>query len=55
MLKLLGAEAAGLTRSEGNKILAAIENDLEVLREFNRRVDRLERSGISKCYESENS
>ena len=53
MLKLLGAEAAGLTRAEEGKILAAVEQDLEVLREFNRRVDRLERSGFSKRYESE--
>jgi len=44
MLKLLGAEAAGLTRAKEGKILAAVEQDLEVLREFNRRVDRLERS-----------
>jgi hypothetical protein len=53
VLKLLGAEAAGLTRAEGDQILAVIENDLEVLRQVNRRVDRLERCGFSKRYESE--
>lgn len=53
LLKLHGVEAAGLTIAEGDEILAAIEDDLEVLREFNRRVDRLERSGFSKRYETE--
>jgi hypothetical protein len=37
-----GVEATGLTAIEADAILAAIEKDLEVLREFNRRVDRLE-------------
>jgi hypothetical protein len=42
-----------LTAAAGDKILAAIKKDLEILRQFNRRVDRLERSGFSKRYESE--
>jgi hypothetical protein len=37
----------------GDKILAAIKKDLEILRQFNRRADRLERSGLGKRYESE--
>jgi hypothetical protein len=51
--KLHGVEAAGLTPAAGDKILAAIKKDLDILRQFNRRVDRLERSGFSKRYESE--
>ena len=53
MPKLHGVEAAGLTAAAGDKILAAIKKDLDILRQFNRRVDRLERSGFSKRYESE--
>ena len=53
MPKLHGVEAAGLTAAAGDKILAVIKKDLEILRQFNRRVDHLERSGFSKRYESE--
>jgi hypothetical protein len=51
--KLHGVEAAGLTAAAADKILAAIKKDLEILRQFNWPVDRLERSGFSKRYERE--
>jgi hypothetical protein len=52
MLKINGAEAAGLTPAE-KRIATSIERDLDVLRAFCRRVDRLERSGFSKRFETD--
>jgi len=53
MVKIGGGDAAGLTPRQLNRIVKAIEEDLELLEDFNRRVDRLERSGFSKRYEAE--
>lgn len=53
MLKIQGGEAAGLTTAQESGIAASIEGDLELLRAFCRRVDRLERSGFSKRFEAE--
>ncbi len=53
MPKLHGIEEAGLSAAEAEEILAPIARDLEILHQFNRRVDRLEQSGFAKRYESE--
>jgi hypothetical protein len=53
VLKIQGGEAAGLSTAQLNGIVASIEQDLDVLRAFCRRVDRLEQSGFSKRFESD--
>ncbi|MBA7473269.1 hypothetical protein ES707_08604 [subsurface metagenome] len=53
MVKIEGGDVAGLTPRQLNRIAQAIDEDLELLEDFNRRVDRLERSGFSKRYEAD--
>ena len=53
MPKLHGIEEAGLSAAGAEEAFAPIAQDLEVLRQFNRRVNRLEQSGFSKRYENE--
>src|SRR5689334_905454 len=53
MPKINGAEAAGLTPVEANRIATSIQRDLDVLQAFCRRVYRLERSGFSKRFETD--
>jgi hypothetical protein len=53
MPRINGAEAAGLTPAEADRIGTSIGRDLIVLRAFCQRVDRLERSGFSKRFENE--
>jgi hypothetical protein len=53
MPKINGGEATGLTSAETERIAASIERDLDVLRAFCRRVDRLDRSGFSKRFETD--
>ncbi|UFW46284.1 MULTISPECIES: hypothetical protein [Bradyrhizobium] len=53
MVKIDGGDVAGLTPRQLNRIVKAIEEDLELLEDFNRRVDHLERSGFSKRYEAD--
>ena len=53
MPTLHGIKGAGLSAAEAEEILAPIARDLEILRQFNRRVDRLEQSGFSRRYENE--
>jgi hypothetical protein len=53
MIKIKGSEIAGLKADDVRRITEDIENDLRLLGDFNRRVDRLERSGFSKRYEAD--
>lgn len=53
VIKIQGCEASGLTPAQQRSIVDPIEHDLEVLRAFCRRVDRLERSGFSKRFETD--
>ncbi|WP_407180430.1 hypothetical protein [Bradyrhizobium sp. STM 3562] len=53
MLKVNGTEAAGLTPAEADQIATSVERDLDLLRAFCRRVDRLEQSGFSKRFEAD--
>jgi hypothetical protein len=53
MPELHGIEDAGLSPAEAEEMLSPIARDLEILRQFNRRVDRLEQSGFSRRYENE--
>jgi DNA-binding Lrp family transcriptional regulator len=53
MINIEGAESAGLRAAEIRQIVRDIENGLRLLGDFNRRVDRLERSGFSKRYEAD--
>ena len=53
MIRIDGAEAAGLKADDVRRIIDNIKNDLKLLGDFNRRVGRLERSGFSKRYEAD--
>ena len=53
MPKINGAEAAGLTTAQADQIATSVARDLDLLRAFCRRVDRLEQSGFSKRFETD--